>query len=175
MLFILHPATMRNFLHHLVFAVEPRIRSKRPAARAAWLCRRFRKSGDLLDHHFFLCLIQRGSADTSRQPAVRGLDGLAARKAEVIHPYLSRRSTHSCSLGKGPCSKNPPSSNASVINRIAGADSACRTICFPFKIEIFRNVFLSFLSQIKKIFAFFFSFPHLLKLQSCYIKISPKE
>ena len=125
--------------------------------------------------NFFLYLIQRGSADTSRQPAVRGLDGLAARKAEVIHPYLSRRSTHSCSLGKGPCSKNPPSSNASVINRIAGADSACRTICFPFKIEIFRNVFLSFLSQIKKIFAFFFSFPHLLKLQSCYIKISPKE
>ena len=125
--------------------------------------------------NFFLCLIQRGSADASRQPAVRGLDGLAARKAEVIHPYFSRRSTHSCSLGKGPCSKNPPSSNASVINRIAGADSACRTICFPFKIEIFRNVFLSFLSQIKKIFAFFFSFPHLLKLQSCYIKISPKE
>ena len=53
MLFILHPATMRNFLHHLVFAVEPRIRSKRPAARAAWLCRRFRRSGDRLDHHFF--------------------------------------------------------------------------------------------------------------------------
>ena len=48
MLFILRPATMRNFLHHLVFAVEPRIRSKRPAARAAWLCRRFRRSGDRL-------------------------------------------------------------------------------------------------------------------------------
>ena len=82
----------------------------------------------------FLSLVQRGSADASRQPAVRGLDGLAARKAEVIHPYFSRRNTHSCSLGKGPCSKNPPSSNASVINRIACADSACRTICFPFKI-----------------------------------------
>ena len=53
MLFILRPATMRNFLHHLVFAVEPRIRSKRPAARAAWLCRRFRRSGDRLDYHFF--------------------------------------------------------------------------------------------------------------------------
>ena len=63
MLFILRPATMRNFLHHLVFAVEPRFRSKRPAARAAWLCRRFRRSGDRLDHHFFLCLIQRGPAD----------------------------------------------------------------------------------------------------------------
>ena len=84
MLFILRPATMRNFLHHLVFAMEPRIRSKRPAARAAWLCRRFRRSGDRLDHHFFLSFIQRGSADASRQPAVRGLDGLAARKAEVM-------------------------------------------------------------------------------------------
>ena len=71
MLFILRPATMRNFLHHLAFPVEPLIRSKRPAARAAWLCSRFRRSGDRLDHHFFLCLIQRGSADASRQPAVR--------------------------------------------------------------------------------------------------------
>ena len=159
MLFILRPATTRNFLHHLVFAVEPRIRSKRPAARAAWLCRRFRRSGDLLDHHFFLCLIQRGSADASRQPAVRGLDGLAARKAEVIHPYFSMRSTHSCSLGKGPCSKNPPATNASVINHIACADSVCRTIRFPIKIEIYRNVFLSFFKSNKKNLCIFLFLP----------------
>ena len=32
---------------------------------------------------------QRGSADASRQPAVRGLDGLAARKTEIM-PLCSR-------------------------------------------------------------------------------------